>query len=428
MNQNRKWIGRLAALVLVASLGLAGCAGIQMPAVAAQAQPAQSAQAAAAAQAPAQAEQPPASEVVVTSDLETRLADLYDQADPGVVSVQVRQPVTASEGTFAFPELPFPFPFNSPSQPEQPDQQQYQYGQGSGFVYDSQGDIVTNYHVAGQADRITVVFSDGLSLPAELVGGDPDTDLAVIKVDRPADELHPLPMGNSDSLRVGQFVAAIGNPFGLDGSMTTGIVSARGRTLASQATTTNGQRFTIPEIIQTDAAINPGNSGGPLLNLSGEVIGVNTAIASSVQQFSGVGFAVPSSLVKRVVPVLISEGQYQHAWLGASLADLTPQLRDAMNLDSTQIGTLVVTVVDGSPAAKAGLHGGSRDVQIDGQTVPVGGDVITSVDGTPIHSFEELLTAITNADVGQKMTLGVLRDGQQISIDVTLEARPIANS
>jgi serine protease Do len=427
MNQNRKWIGRLAALVLVASLGLAGCAGIQMPALAAQAQPAQPAQAAAAAQAPAQAEQPPASEVVVTSDLETRLADLYDQADPGVVSVQVRQPVTASQGTFAFPEMPFPFPFPY-NQQEQPNQQQYQYGQGSGFVYDTQGDIVTNYHVAGQADRITVVFSDGVSLPAELVGGDPDTDLAVIKVDRPADELHPLPMGNSDSLRVGQFVAAIGNPFGLDGSMTTGIVSARGRTLASQATTTDGQRFTIPEIIQTDTAINPGNSGGPLLNLSGEVIGVNTAIASSVQQFSGVGFAVPASLVNRIVPVLISEGQYQHAWLGASLADLTPQLRDAMNLDSTQTGTLVVTVVDGSPAAKAGLHGGTHDVQIDGQTVPVGGDVITSVDGTPVHTFEELLTTITNADVGQKMTLGVLRDGKQISIDVTLEARPAANS
>jgi serine protease Do len=418
MNQNRKWMGRLAVLVLVASLGLAGCAGIQAPA---QAQPA------AAAEAPAQAAQPPASEVVVTSDLETRLSDLYDQADPGVVSVQVRQPVTASQGTFAFPETPFPFPFPY-NQQEQPNQQQYQYGQGSGFVYDSQGDIVTNYHVAGQADRITVVFSDGLSLPAQLVGGDPDTDLAVIKVDRPADELHPLPLGNSDSLRVGQMVAAIGNPFGLEGSMTTGIVSAEGRTLASQATTANGQSFTIPEIIQTDAAINPGNSGGPLLDLSGDVIGVNTAIASSVQQYSGVGFAVPSSLVKRIVPALISTGHYDHAWLGASLADLTPQLRDAMNLDATQTGTLVVTVVDGSPAAKAGLQGGTSEVEIDGQTIPVGGDVITSVDGTPIHNFEELLTAITNADVGQTMTLGVLRNGQQITVDVTLEARPTASS
>jgi S1-C subfamily serine protease len=422
MDQNRRWVGSLAVLVLVASLGLAGCAGIQMPAVAQPAQPA------AAAQAPVQAGQPPASEVVVTSDLETRLADLYNQANPGVVSVQVRQPVTTSEGTFPFPEMPFPYPFNQPSQPEQPSQPQYQYGQGSGFVYDSQGDIVTNYHVAGQADQITVVFSDGLSLPAQLVGADPDTDLAVIKVDRPANELHPLPMGNSDTLRVGQFVAAIGNPFGLEGSMTTGIVSAEGRTLASQAAAADGQNFTIPEIIQTDAAINPGNSGGPLLDLSGEVIGVNTAIASSVQQFSGVGFAVPASLVDRVVPALIATGHYEHAWLGASLSDLTPQLRDAMNLDATQTGTLVVNVVDGSPAAKAGLQGGTHEVQIDGQTVLVGGDVITSVDGTPIHNFEDLLTSITNADVGQKMTLGVLRNGQQITINVTLEARPTASS
>jgi serine protease Do len=424
MNENRKWMGRLAALILAASLGLVGCAGIQTPALlspAVQAQPA-------ADQAAAQVEQPPASEIVVTSDLETRLADLYDQASPGVVSVQVRQPVTTSEGVFPFPELPFPFPFNQPEQPSQPDQQPYQYGQGSGFVYDTQGHIVTNYHVAGQADRITVVFSDGLSLSAELVGGDPDTDLAVLKVDRPADELHPLPLGNSDSLRVGQFVAAIGNPFGLDGSMTTGIVSAQGRTLASQASTTEGQRFNIPEIIQTDAAINPGNSGGPLLDLSGEVIGVNTAIASSVQQFSGVGFAVPASLVERVVPVLISEGHYDHAWLGASLADLTPELRDNMGLDPTQTGTLVVAVVEGSPAEKAGLRGGTQEVEIDGQTMPVGGDVIVSVDGTSISNFEDLLTAITNAQVGQTMTLGVLRDGKMISVDVMLAARPTASS
>jgi serine protease Do len=424
MNQNRKWMGRLAALMLVASLGLAGCAGIQIPALLSQVGQAQPA----AGEAATQVAQPPASEVVVTSDLETRLADLYDQASPGVVSVQVRQPVTTPEGVFPFPELPFPFPFNPPEQPEQPNGQSYQYGQGSGFVYDTQGHIVTNYHVAGQADRITVVFSDGQSLSAELVGADPDTDLAVLKVDRPADELHPLPLGDSDSLRVGQFVAAIGNPFGLDGSMTTGIVSARGRTLASQAATTNGQRFNIPEIIQTDAAINPGNSGGPLLDLSGEVIGVNTAIASSVQQFSGVGFAVPASLVERIVPVLISEGHYDHAWLGASLADLTPELRDSMSLDPEQTGTLVVTVVEGSPAEKAGLRDGTREVEIDGQTVPVGGDVIVSVDGTPINAFEELLTAITNAQVGQTMTLGVLRDGKQITVDVTLEARPTTSS
>jgi S1-C subfamily serine protease len=260
------------------------------------------------------------------------------------------------------------------------------------------------------------------------VGSDPDTDLAVLKVDRPADELRPLPLGDSDALRVGQFVAAIGNPFGLDGSMTTGIVSARGRMLASQAIALDGQRFNIPDIIQTDAAINPGNSGGPLLNLSGEVIGVNTAIASSVQQFSGVGFAVPANLVGHIIPVLIAEGHYEHAWLGASLADLTPELRDSMDLDPTQTGTLVVTVVEDSPAERAGLRGGTREVDIDGQTVLVGGDVILSVDGTPINTFEDLLTAVTNAEVGQTMSLSVLRDGTVIAIDVTLEARPTATS
>jgi serine protease Do len=427
MNQNRKLIGSLAVLVLVASLGLTGCAGIQMSALLpeiGQAQPVADAAA-------AQISQPPAGEVIVTSDLETRLADLYDEASPGVVSVQVRQPVTGVEGTNPFPgmpELPFPFPFSVPGQPGQQGEQPYEYGQGSGFVYDTQGHIVTNYHVAGQADRITVVFSDGLSLPAELVGTDPDTDLAVLKVDRPAGELHPLPLGDSDALRVGQFVAAIGNPFGLDGSMTTGIVSARGRTLASQATALDGQRFNIPDIIQTDAAINPGNSGGPLLNLSGEVIGINTAIASSVQQFSGVGFAVPANLVGHIIPVLIAEGHYEHAWLGASLADLTPELRDSMDLDPTQTGTLVVTVVEDSPAERAGLRGGTREVDIDGQTVLVGGDVILSVDGTPINTFEDLLTAVTNAEVGQTMSLSVLRDGTVIAIDVTLEARPTATS
>lgn len=427
MNQNRKWIGSLAVLMLVASLGLAGCAGIQMSAFlpkVGQAQPVANNTA-------TLVDQPPVSEVAVTADLETRLADLYDEVSPGVVSVQIRQPAAVVEGTNPFPEmpeLPFPFPFSEPGQPEQPGEQPYQYGQGSGFVYDTQGHIVTNYHVAGQADRITVAFSDGLSLPAELVGSDPDTDLAVLKVDRPADELRPLPLGDSDALRVGQFVAAIGNPFGLDGSMTTGIVSARGRMLASQAIALDGQRFNIPDIIQTDAAINPGNSGGPLLNLSGEVIGVNTAIASSVQQFSGVGFAVPASLVERIVPGLIAEGHYEHAWLGVSLTDLTPELRDSMGLDPTQTGTLVVAVVEDSPAERAGLRGGTREVDIDGQTVLVGGDVIQSVDGAPITTFEDLLTVVTYAKVGQTISLSVLRDGAVIPVDVTLGARPTTAS
>ena len=259
------------------------------------------------------------------SDLETQYVNLYKDINPSVVSIQVRQPAD----TTSLQTSPFQFGFPNSGNNQQ---QQYVYGQGSGFVFDSQGDIVTNYHVAGQADQISVIFADGTQKDATLVGADPDSDLAVVKVDPSGLNLTPLTLGNSDNLQVGQFVVAIGNPFGLQGSMTTGIVSALDRNLDSQNTALDGSSFTIPDIIQTDAAINPGNSGGPLLDMSGEVIGVNTAIESSTQQSSGVGFAVPSNTVSRVVSSLIANGTYQHAWLGIAGGTLTPTLDSAMNL------------------------------------------------------------------------------------------------
>jgi serine protease Do len=365
------------------------------------------------------------SQVTVASDIETILEDLYQGTNPSVVNVQVRIVSTTSD-TFQFPQIPgfpdFPFP-NSQSSP----QQQYSYGQGSGFVYDNQGDIVTNYHVVDSADQVRVAFANGLTLGAEIVGTDPDSDLAVIKVDELPADAHPLHLADSNGLRVGQTAVAIGNPFGLEGTMTTGIISALGRTLPSQSSTVSGGSFGIPSIIQTDAAINPGNSGGPLLDLSGEVIGVNAAIESSVQQFSGVGFAIPSNAVSRIVPDLIKNGSYRHPWLGISGTDLIPEIRDAMDLDSMQSGVLVVSVVDGSPADKAGLQGSSTQIEINGENLSIGGDIILGVDGHQITDFEDLLTYLNEETrVDQKLELDVLREGKTIQVEVTLAERPTA--
>ncbi|MGH9923015.1 MAG: S1C family serine protease, partial [Nitrososphaerales archaeon] len=229
---------------------------------------------------------------------------------------------------------------------------------GSGFVYDSNGNIITNNHVVEGADDISVTFLDGSAYDASIVGTDPYTDLAVIKADVPAELLAPLPLGDSSKLQVGEQVAAIGNPFGLSGSMTTGIVSQLGR-LLPLAEVEGG--FSIPDVIQTDAAINPGNSGGPLLDIRGEVVGVNSAITSGTGEFAGVGFAVPSNTVKKIVPVLISDGRYRHAWLGVSGTDLTPEIAEALNLKDTK-GFLVIDIVADSPADKSGIRGGTKQV------------------------------------------------------------------
>jgi len=290
---------------------------------------------------------------------------------------------------------------------------------GSGFVYDILGHTITNAHVIENATKVTVTFLDGNQYNAEIIGSDKFTDIAVIKVNEKPRLLHPLDIGDSSVLLVGEQVAAIGNPFGLSGSMTSGIVSQLGRLLFSPD---NG--FSIPDVIQTDAAINPGNSGGPLLNMKGEVIGINTAIRSSTGEFTGVGFAVPSNTIKKIVPSLIEEGKYHHPWMGITGIDIDPDLAKIRELGNAK-GFLVVTVIDGHPADDAGLQGVSKTVEIDGKEYPIDGDIIISVDGKEVRKINDLLVHLQREkSVGDEMILGVLRDGDLMHLTLTLGERP----
>ena len=295
-------------------------------------------------------------------------------------------------------------------------------GVGSGFVFDQSGHVITNHHVIDNSEKIVVTFLDGSSYNANIVGSDPFTDIAVIKVDAEPYLLHPLPVGDSSNLKVGMRVVAIGNPFGLSGSMTAGIVSQLGRLLPSQDT-----GFSIPDVIQTDAAINPGNSGGPLLNIKGEVVGINTAIQSAIGEFTGIGFAIPSKTVSKIAPQLIEEGEYHHPWVGISGRDIDPDLAKILNLKDAK-GFLIVTVVEGSPADKAGLIGSSKTKEIDGVTYQVGGDVILSVDGKPVRKIDDILIHLQREkSVGDEMVLEILRDGRNTNFVILLEERPNLN-
>ena len=292
---------------------------------------------------------------------------------------------------------------------------------GSGFVYDYEGRIITNNHVVENAIEggITVTFVDGTIVPAEVVGTDPYSDVAVIDVDLSASLLKPVKMGDSSSLQVGEWVIAVGNPFGLADTMTAGIVSALGRQMQAP------NNYRIVDVIQTDAAINPGNSGGPLLNLDGEVIGMNTAIISEVAQFSGVGFAVPSDTIAREAPLLISTGRFEHPWLGIEGFDLFPEIKEAMDLDEAVRGFLIVSVTTGGPADDAGLRGGDRQVTIDGGSVTVGGDVILGADDVEMKDFNDLMVYIErNLRPGDPLNLRVLRDGVEMDFELILGTRP----
>ncbi len=367
--------------------------------------------------------------VVITSDT---FVNIYEQVNPSVVNVRV----IGSAPAFNLPDLPEGHPPTDPGNPDgAPDlpelpQDVPSGGEGSGFIYDTQGHIITNNHVVAGADKITVIFSDGTEAEAAVAGTDPASDLAVIKVEGvDASLLRPVTLGDSDNLRVGEIVATIGNPFGLDGSMSTGIVAGVGRHLPSGAAAPGGGRFNIPDIIQTDSVINPGNSGGPLLNLKGEVIGVNTAIATNgfnfQPSFGGVGYVVPSNIVKEVVPELIENGKIAHAWLGIAGGTLLSAYAEAMNLAPDQRGVLVAEVLPDSPADKAGLVGSNQEVTIDGFPAQIGGDVITQIDDQPILEFDDLLAYIVRqTKPGQTVTLTILRDGEQMQVDVTMEARP----
>ena len=297
-------------------------------------------------------------------------------------------------------------------------------GTGSGFVYDSAGHIVTNYHVIENAKELLVTLSSGQVYEATVVGSDPANDLAVIHIDAGADLPAPLVLGDSDRLRVGQFVLAIGNPFGLQQTLTIGVVSALGRVI--EGATDNSF---IGEAIQTDAAINPGNSGGPLLDLHGRVVGVNSQILSPSGGSAGIGFAVSANTVQRVVPELIAQGYYAHPWLGMDMVSLSPSvasvLRDAGVAVSVDSGLLVLDVTAGGPADKSGVQGGSQWARIGRYRLAVGGDVITAIDGQPINDLQALTVYLeTERAIGDTVQLSVIRDGEERLISLTLAAQP----
>ncbi len=334
---------------------------------------------------------------------ENLLNEIYTRVAPSVVHIQV----AASSGA----DLPEGF--------NQPDDF-LQRGQGSGFVIDKEGHIVTNNHVIEDAVEVEVRFFDGLSARAEVVATDPDSDLAVIKVELDPVLLHPVTLGNSDEVFVGQRALALGNPFGQTWTLTAGIVSAVGRTLQS-----GSSQFSIPEMIQTDAAINPGNSGGPLLDAAGRVIGVNTLILSESRSSSGVGFAVPVNIVRQVAPELISSGSFEYPYLGISGTSLTLDLIEAMGLDITQRGALVAQVLDNGPASQAGVRGSDEILNIGGGQLAVGGDLITAINGDPISDMDDLIAYLVEATrPGDVATLTVLRTGTFLEIPVTLGVRP----
>ncbi len=331
--------------------------------------------------------------VLAPIDVEEQLiANLYERVGPSVVHITTRVVTmdfffgpTASEDT------------------------------GSGFVYDREGHIITNFHVIQNAESIEVGLSDALTVPARVVGVDPPNDLAVLKVDVPPEQLFPLELGRSADLRVGERAIAIGNPFGLDRTLTTGVISALGRPLRTE------NNITIFNVIQTDAAINPGNSGGPLLDSRGRVIGVSTAIQAGAQ---GIGFAVPVDTVRRVVPALIANGVYDHPWVGFLGYGVTPALAEALQLPVEQ-GILVAQLYQNGPAHQAGLQGAQQEVIIGNRRYLVGGDIVTAVNDKPVTDWMSLFEYLElETQVGDSVTLTIIRDGQTIELELTLMAQP----
>jgi len=414
----------LSVLVLFAVVALTACGGVSLNTSNPSANSAPAAPSPTlVAPAPVQESMPAGTSGDLLAAYQGTLENIYKTVGPSVVNIRVVQKVAASDTiTSQIPGFPF---FNLP-QGDQQAPQQYQSALGSGFVWDKDGHIVTNNHVVNGADKIEVTFSDGTILPATLVGADPDSDLAVLKVDVTTNRLFPVKLADSSAVKVGQLAIAIGNPFGLEGTMTTGIVSAVGRSLPADET--SAQSYTIPDVIQTDAPINPGNSGGVLVDAQGQVIGVTSAIESPVRASAGVGFAIPSTIVNNVIPALIKDGKYVHAWLGISGTDLVPELATAMNLDAGQRGALVEEIMPNSPAEKAGLRGSNKQVTIEGQNATVGGDVIAEIDSEPVAGMDDLIAYLARSTkVGQTVTLTIIRDGKEQSLNVTLAARPTAD-
>ena len=337
---------------------------------------------------------PPAAQIALTEN-ERLFADIYNRVSPSVVSINVTSSRRIATDTFE--------------------------SSGTGFVLDQQGHIATNSHVVDGASRIEVNFLDGTIVAAQTVALDPDSDLAVLKVDLPAEKLYPVTLGNSDELFIGQTVLAIGSPFGQRWTLTSGIISALDRTIQGLT------QFSVGSVIQTDAAINPGNSGGPLLNLRGEVIGVNSQIISRTRSNSGIGFAVPSNLVARVARELVAAGRVNYSYLGISSISeegLSLRLIEALQLPNAMRGIVVGSVAPGGPAERAGLRGASNPVQVQGVMVPSAADVITAIDGVPMTGMSSLVSYLAiNTVPGQTITLTVWRGGQMFDLPVTLGAR-----
>lgn len=321
---------------------------------------------------------------MILSAQDEALTSLYERVNPGVVAIWVISGGAVSQGT--------------------------------GFVVDGEGHIVTNYHVVESAEQVEVNFPSDYKVYGKVIARDPDSDLGVVKVDAPPDQLFPLPMGDSDQVKIGQTVVAIGNPFGFNGTMTIGIVSGKGRTLTSLRSAPSGDFFTTSDLLQTDAAINPGNSGGPLLNLQGEVVGINRAIQTNNVNDqgepinSGIGFAISANIVKRVLPGLIADGKYNYPYIGVEgLPELTLEAVRQLNLPSSS-GIYVTRVTASGPSQKGGI---------------LRGDLITDVDGRPLHNFGELISYLfNNKSPGDTITLTVLRGSTKKDISVKLEKRP----
>lgn len=395
----------MAALSLILTLGLVACDDDTPEAATDAAPPVGAAE-----------ESATATPAATTSDLssldaativaaqEQVFAGIYESVLPSVVRIRVRRPAQQS---------PDGVPNGSI------------IGEGSGFVWSKAGYIVTNNHIVSNATQVLVIFSDRTEVAAEVVGTDPHSDLAVLRVDMLEDRLHPVTVGDSDALKVGQVTLAIGNPFGQQFTMTQGIVSAVGRMLRSQV----GQ-FSIPEVIQTDAPINPGNSGGPLLDRQGRVIGIVSQIRSENGVSAGIGFAIPINIAVRVVPELIATGVYTYAYLGISGDTLTPTVAKAMGLPEDTRGALITQVLDGTPAQRAGLVGSTRTRQVNGAAYPVGGDVITKVDGTAIDGMGELIAhLVRNNRPGDEVVLTVVRGRGRIEhVALVVAARPVRDS
>lgn len=331
--------------------------------------------------------------IAKTRDEENNI-DIYRRVGPGVVNVTS---ITV-ERDFFFNPIP-------------------REGAGSGSIIDTKGHILTNHHVIRDSRKLEVTLSDGSKWPAQFVGADPDNDLAVIKINAPKEKLTVIPLGDSSGLQVGQKVLAIGNPFGLGQTLTTGIISSLGRSIRSEG------GIMIEDIIQTDASINPGNSGGPLLDSRGMIIGINSAIISPTGASVGIGFAIPVNTAKRILPELITRGRVSYPWIGASVYPLIPEFAKAIGLQ-VERGAVIAEVVSGGPAQRAGLRGGDRQVQVGNSLILVGGDVIVEIDGKKVATSDELIQMIRDYRPGDVVQFGIFRNGKFLNIAVTLVERP----